>query len=106
MEENDLEEDFQLVVAQEATAIVDVLSMQRNNVLQQIYALVEARTREQLQQMPNLKESISGVVDYFRTSDQQTCRHFLNTVWTFCEDLPLELEIKILSIAGSSAGEF
>ncbi|XP_026783264.3 NLR family, CARD domain containing 5 isoform X2 [Pangasianodon hypophthalmus] len=104
MEELDLEEDVRVVVAQEATAIVDILCKQRNNVLQQIYALVESRTREQLQHSPNLRESISGVVDYFKTSNQQICRHFLDTIWAFCEDIPLELEIRILSVAGSSTG--
>lgn len=106
MEDMDLEEDVQVVVAQEATAIVDVLCTQRNKVLQHIYALVEGQTREQLQHMSGLRESISSVVNYFRTSDQQTCRHFLNTIYTFCENIPLELEIKILSVAGSFSGKF
>lgn len=106
MEEMDLEEDVQVVMAQEVTAIVDILCEQRNNVLQQIYALVEPQTREQLQNLSNLRDSISGVVDYFQTSDQHTCRRFLKTIWAFCENIPLDLEIQILSVAGSSDGKF
>ncbi|XP_060779802.1 NLR family, CARD domain containing 5 isoform X2 [Neoarius graeffei] len=104
MEEVDLEEDAQVVLAQEATAIVDILCEQRTNVLQQIYALVETRTLEHLQHLSNLRDTIVGVVAYFQTSDQHTCRHFLETIWGFCENIPLELEVRILSIAGSSAG--
>ncbi|KAF5890835.1 protein NLRC5 isoform X1, partial [Clarias magur] len=104
MEELDLEEDVRVVVAQETTAIVDVLCLQRNNVLQQIYGLVDARTRERVQNLPSLRDSVSGVVDYFKNSDQNRCRHFLDTFWGFCENIPLELEIQILSVAGSSAG--
>lgn len=106
MEEVDLEEDAQVVLAQEATAIVDILCEQRTNVLQQIYALVETRTLEHLQHLSNLRDTILGVVAYFQTSDQHTCRHFLETIWGFCENIPLDLEVRILSIAGSSAGKF
>ncbi|KAM9481227.1 protein NLRC5 isoform 2-T2 [Clarias gariepinus] len=104
MEELDLEEDVRVVVALETTAIVDVLCLQRNNVLQQIYGLVDARTRERVQNLPSLRESVSSVVDYFKNSDQNRCRHFLDTFWGFCENIPLELEIQILSVAGSSTG--
>ncbi|XP_053478970.1 NLR family, CARD domain containing 5 isoform X2 [Ictalurus furcatus] len=106
MEEMDLEEDVLDVVDQEASTIVDILCEQRDNVLQQIFPLVDARTREQLQHLPNNRESISGLVDYFRTSDQHTCRHFLDTIWSFCENIPLELDIRIVNLAGSSAGAF
>lgn len=106
MEELDLEDDVLVMVAQEATAIVDVLCEQRINVLNHIYALVEPRTLEQLQRKPSLRETISGVVEFFKTSKQQTCRHFLCTIWELCENIPLDLEIRILSIAGSSAGKF
>lgn len=106
MEELNLEEDVQVVVDQEASAIVDVLCMQRSNVLQQVYDLVEARTREQLRQISSLRESVSGVVNYFRNSDQYSCRNFLDTIWTFCENIPLELEIRIVSVVGCSAGKF
>ncbi|TSK38535.1 Protein NLRC5 [Bagarius yarrelli] len=102
MEELDLEEDVQVVVVQEATAIVDVLCEQRSYVLQQIYAIMEPHACERLQLMPNLRETITGVVDYFQTSDQYKCRHFLHIIWELCENIPLELETKILSIAGSS----
>lgn len=106
MEELDLEEDVRVVVAQEGTAIVDVLCEQRNNVLQQIYALVDPQTCERLQHTLSHRESISAVVDFFKTSNQNTCRHFLCTIWELCENIPLDLEIRILSIAGSSAGKF
>lgn len=106
MDELDLEEDVRVVVDQEAAAIVDVLCLQRSSVLQQVYALVEARTREQLQQIPSLRQSVSGVVNYFRKSDQHACLNFLDTIWTFCENIPLELDTRIVSVVGSSAGKF
>ncbi|KAK2848040.1 hypothetical protein Q7C36_009722 [Tachysurus vachellii] len=104
MEELDLEEDVHVVVAQEATAIVDVLCEQRNNVLQQIYALVDPQTCERPQHTLSHRESISAIVDFFKTSNQNKCRHFLCTIWELCENIPLDLEIRILSIAGSSTG--
>ncbi|XP_062860238.1 NLR family, CARD domain containing 5 [Trichomycterus rosablanca] len=104
MDEVDLEEDVLVVVAQEASEIVDILCREKNNVLQQIYELVDARTRKRLQSLPTLRDSVSGLVDYFKTSDRNKCCQFLNTMWMFCEMIPLELEIKMLSTVGTSTG--
>uniref|UniRef100_A0A3B4CEY7 NACHT domain-containing protein n=1 Tax=Pygocentrus nattereri TaxID=42514 RepID=A0A3B4CEY7_PYGNA len=104
MEEVDLEEDVMNVVAEEATVIVDVLCRERSNVLEQIYGLVERSTRDWLQSLPSLRERVLGIVDYFRASDPQKCCQFLQTMWMFCQSIPLDLETKVLSIAGSSSG--
>uniref|UniRef100_A0A3B4CG09 NACHT domain-containing protein n=1 Tax=Pygocentrus nattereri TaxID=42514 RepID=A0A3B4CG09_PYGNA len=103
MEEVDLEEDVMNVVAEEATVIVDVLCRERSNVLEQIYGLVERSTRDWLQSLPSLRERVLGIVDYFRASDPQKCCQFLQTMWMFCQSIPLDLETKVLSIAGSSS---
>ncbi|KAL7871202.1 hypothetical protein SRHO_G00086990 [Serrasalmus rhombeus] len=104
MEEVDLEEDVMNVVAEEATVIVDVLCRERSNVLEQIYGLVERSTRDRLQSLPSLRERVLGIVDYFKASDPQKCCQFLQTMWMFCQSIPLDLETKVLSIAGSSSG--
>ncbi|KAL6479046.1 hypothetical protein MHYP_G00124790 [Metynnis hypsauchen] len=104
MEEVDLEEDVMNVVAEEATVIVDVLCRERSNVLEQIYGLVERSTRDWLRSLPSLRERVLGIVDYFKASDHQKCCQFLQTMWMFCQSIPLDLETKVLSIAGSSSG--
>uniref|UniRef100_A0A4W4HF30 NACHT domain-containing protein n=1 Tax=Electrophorus electricus TaxID=8005 RepID=A0A4W4HF30_ELEEL len=102
MDDIDLEDDIRNVVTQEAAIIVDVLCLQRDNVLGRIYGLVERNTRERLEHLPNRRDSVLGILDYFKTSERNRCLHFLKTMWMFCENIPLELEIKVLSIAGWS----
>uniref|UniRef100_A0AAY5E8L2 NACHT domain-containing protein n=1 Tax=Electrophorus electricus TaxID=8005 RepID=A0AAY5E8L2_ELEEL len=104
MDDIDLEDDIRNVVTQEAAIIVDVLCLQRDNVLGRIYGLVERNTRERLEHLPNRRDSVLGILDYFKTSERNRCLHFLKTMWMFCENIPLELEIKVLSIAGWSFG--
>lgn len=104
MDEVDLEEDVRVVLAQETLEIVDILCKEKN-VLQQIYELVDAKTRKRLQSLSSLKDSVSGLVDYFKKSDPKTCSQFLNTMWMFCDTIPLELEIKMLSTVGPSTGK-
>ncbi|XP_076849758.1 protein NLRC5 [Brachyhypopomus gauderio] len=95
----DLEEDIQDVVTQDVPAIVDVLCFQSDKVLEQIYGLMDHRTRGRLASLPRRRDSVLGIVDYFKTS-RHRCSQFLSAMWSFCENIPLELEIKMLSISG------
>ncbi|XP_066541026.1 NLR family, CARD domain containing 5 isoform X2 [Hoplias malabaricus] len=97
-----LEEDIVNVVAEEALVIVDVLSRERNNVLEQIYGLVEQRTRDKLQSLPCPKERAVGIVEYFKDLGSQKCGQFLYTMWMFCQNIPMDLETKVLSVVGAS----
>ncbi|XP_072550952.1 protein NLRC5 isoform X2 [Salminus brasiliensis] len=98
-------EDVVEVVVQEAAIITDILCGQRANVLEQIYGLLDFCTRDQLKRLPSLRQRVLGIVDYFKASDSDKCRQFLNVVWMFCENIPLDLEIKVLSVAGCSVDQ-
>ncbi|XP_049339557.1 NLR family, CARD domain containing 5 [Astyanax mexicanus] len=93
-------EDVVEVVAQEASIIVDILCGQKDKVLEQIYGLLDYNTQIQLKHLPSLRQKAVGIVEYFKTSNSDKCRKFLSNVWMFCENIPLDLEIKVLSVAG------
>lgn len=93
------------LVAQEASALVDLLCQQNSVVLDRIFGLVEPNTMDQLRSLTNSRDLVSATVDYFKTSDHNICRQFLSTVYQYCENIPFLLETTLLSVAEHTAGK-
>lgn len=98
--------DIQAVVAQEASALVDLLCEQDPRVLNHILALVEPRTQDQLRSLTNTRDRVLAVIDYFKTSDCTTCRGFLRAVWQYCDNIPFLLETTLVSITENTSGTY
>ncbi|KAF4101316.1 NLR family, CARD domain containing 5 [Onychostoma macrolepis] len=96
--------DILALVAQEASALVELLCEQNRGVLDQIFALVESKTLDQIQSLTNTRDRVSAVVDYFKTSDRNLCTQFLATVYQYSENIPFLLETTLVSIAGYTPG--
>lgn len=94
-----------VLVAQEASALVDLLCKQNSGVLDRIFALVDPNRMDQLRSLTNNRDLVSATVDYFRTSDHNICRRFLFTVYQYCENIPFYLETTVLSVAEHTAGK-
>ncbi|ROL43311.1 Protein NLRC5 [Anabarilius grahami] len=92
------------LVAQEASALVDLLCKQNSGVLDRIFALVDPNRMDQLRSLTNNRDRVSATVDYFRTSDHNICRRFLSTVYLYCENIPFYLETTVLSVAEHTTG--
>uniref|UniRef100_A0A8C2B345 NLR family CARD domain containing 5 n=1 Tax=Cyprinus carpio TaxID=7962 RepID=A0A8C2B345_CYPCA len=96
--------DILALVAQEASALVDLLCKQNSGVLDRIIALVEPKTLDQIQSLTNNRDRVSAIVDYFKNSDQKLCIWFLSTVCQYCDNIPFLLETTLVSIAGYTSG--
>ncbi|XP_051725489.1 NLR family, CARD domain containing 5 isoform X1 [Ctenopharyngodon idella] len=92
------------LVAQEASALVDLLCKQNSGVLDRIFAIVDPNRMDQLRSLTNNRDLVSATVDYFRTSDHNICRRFLSTVYQYCENIPFYLETTVLSVAEHTTG--
>uniref|UniRef100_A0A9J7XGE3 NLR family CARD domain containing 5 n=1 Tax=Cyprinus carpio carpio TaxID=630221 RepID=A0A9J7XGE3_CYPCA len=97
--------DILALVAQEASALVDLLCKQNSGVLDRIIALVEPKTLDQIQSLTNNRDRVSAIVDYFKNSDQKLCIWFLSTVCQYCDNIPFLLETTLVSIAGYTSGK-
>lgn len=97
--------DILSLVAQEASALVDLLCKQNSGVLDRIIALVEPKTLDHIQSLTNTRERVSAIVDYFKSSDRNSCTRFLTTVYQYSENIPFLLETTLVSIAGYSPGK-
>ncbi|XP_051953783.1 protein NLRC5-like [Xyrauchen texanus] len=104
MERVDWQGDIQTVMAQEASALVDLLCEQNSNVLDHIFPLMDPRIQNQLRSLTNIKDCVSGIVNYFKNSDRTICEEFLHNVCVYCENIPLLLETTLVSISGYATG--
>ncbi|KAA0715019.1 Protein NLRC5 [Triplophysa tibetana] len=95
--------DIQTVVAQEASAVGDLLCEQDIGVLNRILDLVEPTRQDQLRSLANTRDCVLAVIEYFKTSDCTTCRQFLRTVLHYCENIPFLLETTLVSIAENTS---
>ncbi|XP_067276519.1 NLR family, CARD domain containing 5 [Pseudorasbora parva] len=92
------------LVAQEASALVDLLCKQNSGVLDLIFALVEPNTMDQLRSLNNNRDLVSATVDYFITSEESICRRFLSIVYQYCKEIPFLLETTLVSVAENRIG--
>ncbi|KAG1963850.1 NLR family, CARD domain containing 5 [Pimephales promelas] len=93
-----------VLVAQEASALVDLLCKQDSGVLDRIFALVEPKAMDQLRSLTNNRDLVSATVDYFKTSEHNICRRFLTIIYQYCENIPFLLETTLVSVAENSIG--
>uniref|UniRef100_A0A671S1X3 NACHT domain-containing protein n=1 Tax=Sinocyclocheilus anshuiensis TaxID=1608454 RepID=A0A671S1X3_9TELE len=105
MERVDWPGDILSLVAQEASALVELLCEQNSGVLDRIFALVEPKTLDHRQSLTNTRDRVSAIVDYFKSSDRNSCRRFLTIVYQYSENIPLLLETTLVSIAGYTPGK-
>uniref|UniRef100_A0A672NLZ3 NACHT domain-containing protein n=1 Tax=Sinocyclocheilus grahami TaxID=75366 RepID=A0A672NLZ3_SINGR len=105
MERVDWPGDILTLVAQEASALVELLCEQNSGVLDRIFALVEPKTLDHRQSLTNTRDRVSAIVDYFKSSDRNSCRQFLTIVYQYSENIPLLLETTLVSIAGYTPGK-
>lgn len=92
--------DALTLVAQEASVLVDLLCEQDSSVLDHIFDLLESNTQDEIRSLINNRDRVSAIVDYFKTSDNITCRKFFCTIYEYCKDIPFYLETTLVSIAG------
>lgn len=97
--------DILELVAQEASALVELLCEQSSGVLDRIFALVESKTLDQIQSLANTRDRVTAIVEYFKTSDRNLCKQFLASVYQYSENTPFLLETTLVSIAGYTPGK-
>ncbi|XP_041745930.2 protein NLRC5 isoform X2 [Coregonus clupeaformis] len=105
MEDVQTEEDVQTVLTQETHELADILSYQDDGHLTMLYEMMDISARERLVQLASHRERILGLLNYFRTADPAICRQFLQMVCMLCENMPMLLESRLMSVAGSVTKE-
>uniref|UniRef100_A0AAQ5Z1N2 NACHT domain-containing protein n=1 Tax=Amphiprion ocellaris TaxID=80972 RepID=A0AAQ5Z1N2_AMPOC len=63
----------------------------------------EAGWQNQLSAASSSTNPIQAMLDYFRTARAEKCRIFLQSVCLWCENIPMRLESRLMSVAGDTS---
>lgn len=106
MEDVEAEEDVQTVLTQETHELADILSYQDDGFLTRFYEMMDISSRQRLVQLASHRERILGLLNYFRTAEPAICRQFLQMVCMLCENMPMLLESRLMSVAGTVTSKY
>ena len=105
------DENVNVVLAQESSQLFQILSIQSPHVIMKLCQMmpggatwsVDAR----LEAPPRSSAAgIRDVLDYFSTAEAADCRNFLQSMCILCENIPMRLESRLMSVAGYANSEY
>uniref|UniRef100_A0AAQ5YC59 NACHT domain-containing protein n=1 Tax=Amphiprion ocellaris TaxID=80972 RepID=A0AAQ5YC59_AMPOC len=102
------EENVNSVLAQESSELFHILNGQSPTVIMQLCQMMasEAGWQNQLSAASSSTNPIQAMLDYFRTARAEKCRIFLQSVCLWCENIPMRLESRLMSVAGDTSSEY
>ncbi|XP_051238598.1 protein NLRC5 isoform X4 [Dicentrarchus labrax] len=86
------------VLAQESSELLTILSGQSPAVIMSLYQMMPGGARWDIN--TNRTEHIKAMLEYFRLASAADCRNFLQSMCMLCENIPMHLESKLMSLAG------
>lgn len=110
-EEVDLDpENVHSVLAQEYSELFHILSGQSPSVIMALCQMVPAEARRQNQPDPTSSsatgpELIRTMLEYFSSASAGECQNFLQSVCLSCENIPMHLESRLMSMAAYETSE-
>ncbi|XP_035766457.1 NLR family, CARD domain containing 5 [Neolamprologus brichardi] len=99
-------ENVNSVLAQDSIELFHILSSQSHSVIMELCQMMPSEAWRQYQLDPSRSsaaarpELIKTMLDYFRSASARRCRNFLQRVCFSCENIPMLLESRIMSVAG------
>ncbi|XP_005935060.1 NLR family, CARD domain containing 5 isoform X1 [Haplochromis burtoni] len=99
-------ENVNSVLAQDSIELFHILSSQSHSVIMELCQMMPSEAWRQYQLDPSSSsaagrpELIKTMLDYFRSASARKCRNFLQSVCFSCENIPMLLESRLMSVAG------
>lgn len=106
-ESNLQDKDVNAVLAQESSKLCHILSNQSQSVIMLLYQRMvndDGWQNKQASSSSNAGSSadlVKALLDYYRSANAAKCRNFLQSVCMLCEDIPMHLEARLMSVACS-----
>ncbi|XP_029008822.1 NLR family, CARD domain containing 5 isoform X2 [Betta splendens] len=94
------------VLAQESSELFSIITNQSNTVILKLCQMMPEGTGWNAGHLAlsttsaAVKEAIKATLEYFKMASAVECRNFLQTVCMLCEDIPMHLESRLMSVAG------
>ncbi|XP_029908854.1 protein NLRC5 isoform X2 [Myripristis murdjan] len=100
------EEDVHSVLAQESTQLSHILSCQSPSVIMKLCDMMPGRAQGHADPLAltssaaAVQECIKVMLEYYRMGNTAVCQSFLQSVCMLCENIPMHLESRLMSVAG------
>ncbi|KAM6937966.1 protein NLRC5 [Xenentodon cancila] len=108
----DPDENVKDVLAQESSELLHILLEQSPSVIMLLCQMVPEEALRRNQQAPTSSAAASGadievMLKYFQTNaDAAACCNFLQSVCMVCENIPMRLESRLMSVAGHAGNHW
>ncbi|XP_028263532.1 protein NLRC5 isoform X2 [Parambassis ranga] len=99
-------ENVNSVLVQESSQLFQILSQQSPSVIMELCKMIPSDSGWQKQlasTAAGMTEHIAAMLEYFRAALAADCRNFLQSVCLLCENMPMHLESRLMSVAGYSS---
>ncbi|GLD60621.1 protein NLRC5 [Lates japonicus] len=100
------DENVNSVLAQESSELFDVLSCQSPTVIMSLCQMMPSGAGWNMGHLAPtsssaaVTERIKAILEYFRAASAADCRNFLQSMCILCENIPMRLESRLMSVAG------
>lgn len=106
------DENVNSILAQEYSELLHILNNQPNTIIMKLCQMMPSATGRDVHRVaPStssgaVTEPVRAMLDYFSVADATECHNFLQSVCMLCENIPLHLETKLISVAGYAHSEY
>lgn len=98
------------VLAQEYSELFTILSSQSAEVIMKLFQMIPDEALSDISRSPTSAtatvESIKIMLEYFKMACAVDCCNFLQSVCMLCENIPMHLESRLISVAGCEKCKF
>ncbi|XP_034390083.1 protein NLRC5 isoform X2 [Cyclopterus lumpus] len=100
------DENVNYVLAQESPELLHILRGQSPTVIMKLCQMMPSdacwngNLASSSPSTAAVTEHIEAMLEYFRGANNADCRNFLQTLCLLCEDIPMHLESRLMSVAG------
>ncbi|RVE72081.1 hypothetical protein OJAV_G00058330 [Oryzias javanicus] len=101
------DKDVNSVLAQESSKLCHILSNQSQSIIRSLYQRMVDEDEYRGKQATSTSSAgssadlVKALLDYYRSANAAKCRNFLQSVCMLCEDIPMHLEARLMSVAYS-----
>lgn len=110
MDEEAEPENVKVVLVQEFSELLTILSSQPSDTIERLCQTLPKAALTCITQSASpdtaLRERVTTMLEYFTEASAEECCHFLQTVCMLCENIPMRLEAKLMSVAWHGNSEY
>lgn len=110
MDEEAKPENVKVVLGQEFTELLSILSSQPSAVIEQLCQTLPKAALTDIRHSASpdatLRKKAQTMLEYFTVASTEECCHFLQTLCMLCENIPMCLETKLMSVAWHGNSEY